>query len=490
MKHLLLTTIAAMLSASSLVFGERPNIIFIMSDDHALEAIGAYGSWLKKYCPTPTIDQLAAEGMRFTNVFCNNSICSPSRASILTGQYSHKNGVPNLNGSISEDSPQLAVGLKKAGYQTAVFGKWHLTSRPTGFDTYKVTRGQGSWFDPVFYTQNGQWYGSRKKRETVPGEKHTGYCSDIYTDQALAWLKARDAKKPFCMMLHFKAPHHSYEYPERWKDYLKDTLIPEPPSLHEDVEKTSPRLKGVHTWHMVRKNGYFGRHETDKDPPMWPHDGTTRGKTSAAYQHMIHKYLRAVGAVDDNIKRVMDFLEQENIKDETMVVYTSDQGYWLGQHGLYDKRLILEGSIKMPFIVRYPGEIKAGSINDSLCSNVDFAPTLLGVAGIPVPKAMQGVSLRPLLQGRHPTNWRKGIWYAYWATGHFHWGVRTRQHKLVRFPGTTDYEFYDLGKDPNEMNNLAGQPSYARATAQTEKILEKLIKEVDIKPNQMPGANR
>ena len=210
----------------------------------------------------------------------------------------------------------------------------------------------------------------------------------------------------------------------------------------------------------------------------------------AAYQHMIHKYLRAVGAVDDNIKRVMDFLEQENIKDETVIIYTSDQGYWLGQHGLYDKRLILEGSIKMPFIVRYPGEIKAGSVNDSLCSNVDFAPTLLGIAGIPVPKTMQGVSLRPLLQGRQPTNWRKGIWYAYWATGHFHWGVRTRQHKLVRFPGTTDYEFYDLGKDPNEMNNLAGQPSYARATAQTEKILEKLIKEVDIKPNQMPGANR
>ena len=466
----------------------RPNILFIMSDDHASEAIGAYGSWLKKYCSTPTIDRLAAEGMRFTNVCCNNSICSPSRATILTGQYSHKNGVPSLNGAINENSPQVAAQLQKAGYQTAVFGKWHLTSQPKGFDTYKVTRGQGSWFDPVFFTKTGQWYGKKKKRDRVPGEKHEGYCSDVYTDQALQWLKARDAKKPFCMMLHFKAPHHSYEYPERWKDYLKDTLIPEPPSLHEDVEKTSPLLKGVHTWHMVDKNGYFGRHENDEEPPMWPHDGSIRSKTSAAYQHMIHKYLRAVGAVDDNIKRVIDYLEMERIKDDTLIIYTSDQGYWLGQHGLYDKRLILEGSLKMPFIVRYPKEIKAGTVNEALCSNVDFAPTLLDVASVPVPKVMHGISLRPLLQGKYPANWRKGIWYAYWATGHYHWGVRTHEHKLIRFGGTSDYEFYDLKKDPFEMNNLAGQTRYKTDIAQADQLLEKLIKQVDIKPEQMPGA--
>ena len=467
-----------------------PNILFIMSDDHASEAIGAYGSWLKKYCSTPTIDRLAAEGMRFTNVCCNNSICSPSRATILTGQYSHKNGVPSLNGAINENSPQVAAELQKAGYQTAIFGKWHLTSQPKGFDTYKVTRGQGSWFDPVFFTKTGQWYGKKKKRDRVPGEKHEGYCSDVYTDQALQWLKARDAKKPFCMMLHFKAPHHSYEYPERWKDYLKDTLIPEPSSLHEDVEKTSPLLKGVHTWHMVDKNGYFGRHENDEEPPMWPHDGSIRSKTSAAYQHMIHKYLRSVGAVDDNIKRVIDYLEKERIKDDTLIIYTSDQGYWLGQHGLYDKRLILEGSLKMPFIVRYPKEIKAGSVSEALCSNVDFAPTLLDMARVPVPKAMQGISLRPLLQGKYPANWRKGIWYAYWATGHYHWGVRTHEHKLIRFAGTSDYEFYDLKKDPFEMNNLAGQTGYKRAITETGQLLEKLIKQVDIKPDQMPGAKK
>tara|TARA_B100000029_G_scaffold94423_1_gene84610 strand:+ start:2462 stop:3850 length:1389 start_codon:yes stop_codon:yes gene_type:complete len=459
-----------------------------MSDDHALEAIGSYGSWLREYCPTPTIDKLAEEGMRFTNVCCNNSICSPSRASILTGQYSHKNGVQNLNGSINEDSPQLAEELKKVGYQTAVFGKWHLRSRPVGFDAYKVTRGQGSWFDPVFFTKSNQWYGAKKKRQIVPGEKHIGYCSDVYTDQALEWLKARDSNKPFCMMLHFKAPHHSYEYPERWKSYLKDTIIPEPSNLHEDVEETSPRLKGVHTWHMIRKNGYFGRHEMDEDIPMWPHDGTDRGKASAAYQHMMHKYLRAVGAVDDNIKRVIQFLDREKIKDETVIIYTSDQGYWLGQHGLYDKRLILEGSIKMPFIIRYPPKIKAGAVNESLCSNVDFAPTILDMAGVSIPRAMQGVSMIPLFEGRQPSNWRKGIWYAYWSKEHFHWGVRTRQHKLVRFPGTTDYEFYDLGKDPDEMNNLSGDQNYFDKIVQTEKILENLIREVDIKPSQMPGA--
>jgi len=468
----------------------QPNILFIMSDDHASEAIGAYGSWLKKYCTTPTIDRLAAEGMRFTNVCCNNSICSPSRATILTGQYSHKNGVSSLNGAISENSPQVAAELQKAGYQTAVFGKWHLTSQPKGFDAYKVTRGQGSWFDSVFYTQTGQWYGKKKKRDRVPGEKHEGYCSDVYTDQALQWLKARDAKKPFCMMLHFKAPHHSYEYPERWKDYLKDTLIPEPPSLHEDVEKTSPLLKGVHTWHMVDKNGYFGRHEKDEEPPMWPHDGSIRSKTSAAYQHMIHKYLRAVGAVDDNIKRVIDYLEKQRIKDDTLIIYTSDQGYWLGQHGLYDKRLILEGSLKMPFIVRYPKEIKAGSVSEALCSNVDFAPTLLDMAGVGVPTAMQGFTLRPILRGKKPANWRKGIWYAYWATGHFHWGVRTHEYKLIRFAGTSDYEFYDLKKDSFEMNNVAGQTRYASAITEAGQLLDKLIKQVDIKPDQMPGAKR
>jgi arylsulfatase A-like enzyme len=467
---------------------QGPNILFIMSDDHASEAIGAYGSWLKKYCPTPTIDRLAAEGMRFTNVCCNNSICSPSRASILTGQYSHKNGVPNLNGAINGDSPQVAAELQKTGYQTAVFGKWHLSSRPKGFDTFKVTRGQGAWFDPVFFSKDNQWYGKKKKREVVPGEKHTGYSSDVYTTEALKWLKARDAGKPFCMMLHFKAPHHSYEYPERWKDYLKDTLIPEPPSLHEKVAKSSPLLKGVHTWHMLEKNGYFGRHDQDKEPPMWPHDGSARGKTSAAYQHMIHKYLRSVGAVDDNIKRVVDYLEEQGIKDDTLIIYTSDQGYWLGQHGLYDKRLILEESLKMPFIVRYPKEIKAGSVNEALCSNVDFAPTLLDIAGIAIPKAMQGVSLRPLLQGKKPANWRKGIWYAYWATGHFHWGVRTTRHKLIRFPSTTDYEFYDLKKDPFEMHNLAGNQDYQEAIAGTGQLLENLIKQVDIKPEQMPGA--
>ena len=291
-------------------------------------------------------------------------------------------------------------------------------------------------------------------------------------------------------MLHFKAPHHSYEYPERWKDYLKDTLIPEPPSLHEDVEKTSPLLKGVHTWHMVDKNGYFGRHEKDEEPLMWPHDGSIRSKTSAAYQHMIHKYLRAVGAVDDNIKRVIDYLEKERIKDDTLIIYTSDQGYWLGQHGLYDKRLILEGSLKMPFIVRYPKEIKAGSVSEALCSNVDFAPTLLDMAGVAVPKTMQGFSLRPLLRREKPANWRKGIWYAYWATGHYHWGVRTQEHKLIRFAGTSDYEFYDLKKDPFEMNNLAGQTGYNRAITETGQLLDKLIKQVDIKPEQMPGAKK
>lgn len=451
----------------------KPNILFILSDDHALEAIGAYGSWLKDYVKTPTIDRLAAEGMRFNNLCVNNSICSPSRASILTGQYSHKNGVLNLGGYINDSSPMFSEELKRAGYQTAVFGKWHLKSNPRGFDAWAITRGQGSYFNPNLETANGL-------------QKLTGYYADVYTDLSLDWLKQRDKSKPFALCVHYKGPHHPYDYPERWARLLEGVTVPEPPTLHEDVEATSPRLKARLPQQLAGNKSYYDRHKDDKEPVMQSAGDDAKSQASAGYQHMLHKYIRCVAALDENIQRLLDQLTAEGIKDNTLIIYTSDQGYWLGQHGLYDKRLILEESLKMPLIVRYPKEIRPGAVNDDLCSNVDFAPTLLDYAGLAVPSSMQGCSLRPLLQGKVPADWRQAIWYAYWA-GPPHWGVRTTQYTLVRFPGTADFEFYDLSRDPLQQRSFHADPAYAATIAATQRVLEEMMREVGIGASELPG---
>jgi arylsulfatase A-like enzyme len=476
-KHLLYPLVIWILTLACVSGAKRPNILYIMSDDHALEAVGAYHSLLKDFVLTPTIDRLAAEGMRFTNVCCNNSICSPARATVITGQYSHVNGGYNLNCSLKPDSPSYNIELQKSGYQTAVVGKWHMKHMPRGMDFYAVTKGQGSYSNPTLFRADG----STSKPE--------GYYADAYVDVALDWLEKRDRGRPFCLNLHFKGPHHPYVYPERLEELHKDTLIPEPASLHEEVRAVSPLLTGKHRGHMLNNRGYFQRHEKDTVPPMWPHEENDHSKISAAYQHMIHKYLRCVAAIDENIKRVIDQLEAEGVLDDTLVIYTSDQGYWLGQHGLYDKRLILEESLKMPFIVRYPKEINAKTVNDQLVSNVDFAPTLLDFAGVKTPAEMQGRSLRPLLRGESSDDWRNAIWYAYWAAGHPHWGVRTKRYKLIRFPDTEAFEFYDLKIDPTEMTNQALNLEYATAIDETESILQSTIAEVGIGPHQMPGKH-
>jgi arylsulfatase A-like enzyme len=450
----------------------KPNILFILSDDHALEAIGAYDSWLKDYVRTPAMDWLAAEGMRFNNLCVNNSICSPSRASILTGQYSHRNGVPMLNGSINDDSPVFSEELRKAGYQTAVYGKWHLASPPRGFDDYAITKRQGAYFNPSFTRPNGQ-------------EKHEGYYADIYTDVALDWLQKRDKAKPFALCVHYKGPHHPYDYPERWNTLLEGASVPEPLTLHEDVVQTSPRLKALLPQQMSRNSSYYGRHKDDTEPVMPPAGDDPKSQARAAYQHMVHKYIRCVAAIDENIQRLLDQLTRENILDDTLILYTSDQGYWLGQHGLYDKRLILEESLKMPLIVRYPSEISSGSVNEALCSNVDFAPTLLDYAGVEAPAAMQGRSLRPLFRGTTPSDWRTALWYAYWA-GPPHWGVRTERYTLVEFPGTDEFEFYDLEYDPLQRRSLHADARYADAIRATRGVLQRTMREVGITASQLP----
>jgi len=468
-----------------------PNMVVVLVDDHAFEAISAYGTYLKDFAKTPTIDRLGEEGMRFDHFTCANSICSPSRASILTGQYSHKNGVRGLNGAINDDSPQYPVELQKAGYQTWLVGKWHLNSQPKGYDKHMVVKGQGKYFDPTFSGSEGTW-------------KRTGYSTDVYTDVAMDWLKARNKKKPFLLSLQFKAPHHEYGHAARYDKLLAGVPIAEPPTLYEDVRNGDSNLKKEFLkrtkFHMLHSGktdnkrdpstNYYARHLRDEAPNrMWKHDpASDKDKTRVAYQHMIHKYVRCITGNDDNLKRVLDYLDQEKLTEDTIVIYTADQGYWLGQHGFYDKRLILETSMRMPFLMRYPRMIKPGSVNKDLCINVDLAPTLLELAGLQAPAAMQGRSMVPLLKGKVPGDWRQAQFYTYWGAPN-HYGIRTERYTYLKLAGHPA-ELFDRQIDPNEIHNVADNTENKPVVARLEMELQKQIREVDIKQNELPMSSK
>lgn len=462
----------------------QPNMVVILVDDHAFEAISAYGAYLKDYARTPSIDRIANEGMRFDGFSCNNSICSPSRASILTGQYSHKNGVQQLNGTINVDSPQYPDLLQKAGYQTWLVGKWHLHSAPLGYEKHMTVKGQGKYFNPKFTGTEGTW-------------ERTGYATDVYTDVAMEWLKNRDRNKPFLLSLQFKAPHHDYGHAERYDDLFSGIDIPEPPTLYEDVRNSNSNLKKDFLknskFHMVQgsdNTGYYHRHLDDAEPDAMGEikNDSNKEKIRVAYQHQIHKYIRCIAGNDDNVKRVLDYLDDEGIAENTIVVYTSDQGYWLGQHGFYDKRLILETSMRMPFLIRYPKLIKPGSTNNELCMNVDIAPTLLELAGVEIPKSMQGQSMVPILKGsKTPKNWRKAQFYNYWRAP-FHYGIRTKRFTYVKVKDH-DAELFDNKLDPNQCNNVASDSKYKKTIARLEAELQNQIKVIGIKSEELPGAS-
>jgi arylsulfatase A-like enzyme len=475
----------------SLFGNSKPNMVVVLVDDHAFEAISAYGTYLKDFSKTPSIDRLAKEGMRFDHFTCANSICSPSRASILTGQYSHKNGVIGLNGSINDDSPQYPVELQKAGYQTWLVGKWHLKNQPKGYEKHMVVKGQGKYFDPTFSGSEGTW-------------KRKGYSTDVYTDVAMDWLKARDKKKPFLLSLQFKAPHHEYGHAARYDKLLAGIPIAEPPTLYEDVHRSDSNLKKEFLkrtkFHMLLSGGnpkqskegnaYYFRHLKDKAPnEMWKHDPKSdKDRIRVAYQHMIHKYIRCLTGNDDNLKRVLDYLDQEKLTEDTIVVYTSDQGYWLGQHGFYDKRLILETSMRMPFLIRYPRVIKPGTLSKDLCINVDLAPTLLELAGLKVPATMQGRSMVSLLKGKSPTDWRQSQFYSYWGAPN-HYGIRTERYtylKLASHPA----ELFDRETDPNQVHNVAANTKNKTIVERLEKELQKQIREVEISQSELPNSSR
>jgi arylsulfatase A-like enzyme len=437
-----------------------PNIIFIMTDDHASHALSCYGSKINK---TPNLDRIAKEGMRFTNCFCTNSICAPSRAVILTGKYSHLNGV--IDNAVEFDGSQQTFPklLQKAGYETAIIGKWHLKTDPTGFDYWNILSGQGIYHNPALIEM-----GQRKK--------HTGYVTDIITDLCLKWLKERSSDKPFCLMYHHKAPHREWEPDDKHAKMYEDIDIPLPETFNDDYKT---RCAAARQQEMT-----IEYHLNEKDLKMKPPEGLAGQELKKwKYQRYIKDYLRCVASVDDNVGRLLDYLDSSGLAENTIVFYTSDQGFYLGDHGWFDKRFMYEESLRMPLLVRYPKEIKAGSINNDIVLNLDFAPTFLDLAGVAVPGDMQGHSLRPILHRNTPKNWRDSMYYHYYEypavhSVKRHYGVRTKRYKLIHFYYDIDaWELYDLEKDPNELNNLYDDPAYSDIVKQLKTELERLRKE-------------
>ena len=442
--------------------GARPNIIFIMSDDHAAHALSCYGS---KINATPNLDRLAHEGVKFSNCFVTNSICAPSRAAILTGKYAHKNG-QKTNGQVFDGSQQTFPKLlQQAGYQTAMIGKWHLASDPTGFDYWNVLPGQGQYHDPAMIEM-----GERKK--------HEGYATDLITDFSIDYLKnRRDKDKPFCLMMQHKAPHRAWDPDGKHADMYEEIDVPEPDTLFDDHEnRATPAANTTMT---------IARHLTERDVKGKPPEGLEGdAKTRWYYQRYIKDYLRCVASVDDNVGRFLDYLDQSGLAKNTIVVYTSDQGFFLGDHGWFDKRFMYEESLRMPLLVRFPTGAPAGQVRNEMVLNVDFAPTFLSLAGVAVPSDMQGRNFLPVLQGEIPDDWRNAMYYHYYEypavhSVRRHYGVRTERYKLIHYYYQMDeWELFDLRRDPEELHSVYADPAYADVVARLKREILRLQEEL------------
>lgn len=488
------------------VAAERPNIVFIFSDDHALQAISSYGGRLKEIAPTPNIDRLAKEGAIFENSFCANSICGPSRACILTGKHSHINGFKHNSNNFDGSQWTFPKALQKAGYQTAVVGKWHLRTLPTGFDYWEVLPGQGSYYNPDFRTMPE---GKIKRTQ--------GYCTDVVTEKALKWLDKRDKSKPFMLMCQHKAPHRNWAAAPRHLNLFKDTVFPEPDTLFDDYSGRAEALKqnemtlarhfswghdckltGKNIFPKRFPNGTNGEYDrmTDKQKLAWDkryeipnakllvqldQGMSDKELTSWKYQRYMRDYLSTIRAVDESVATVLDYLDKNGLAENTIVIYSSDQGFYLGEHGWYDKRWMYEQSLKMPFLIRWPGVIKPGSRSKTMIQNIDYAPTFLELAGAEIPKAIQGKSLVPVFKksGEKPAGWRDSIYYAYWENPGIHNvprhdGVRNQRYKIFYLPQSKEWQLYDLEKDPKEMNSVHDEPDYADVLAEMKELyLEK-----------------
>ncbi len=442
---------------------KRPNIIYIMSDDHSAHAISAYGSKINK---TPNIDRLGRDGARMNNCFCTNSICTPSRAAIMTGQYSQVNGVRGWDDFDSSRPIQIQKILRDNGYTTGFVGKWHLGrgagSNPQGFDYWEAMPGQGRYDDPIFYNATEE-------------KVYPGYSTTVTTDLALNWLNnGRDKSKPFYLVVHQKAPHRNWIPEEKYKKMFEGEHIPQPETFEDDYA-TRPAAAAAHM--------RVGRDMTLTDTKgAKPPEGLTKEERDDwYYQVYIKDYLRCVQSVDDSVGQLLDWLDQNGLAQDTIIVYTSDQGFYLGEHGWFDKRFFYEESLRMPFMIRYPRAIPAGQVKDEFLLNVDFAPTLLDYAGLKVPDQMQGHSADAMLGGKTPADWQTSMYYRYWVNGDehntaAHYGVRTPTHKLIYYycdpldvrgatplnpPVAPYWELFDLKKDPHELHNVYGDPANA-----------------------------
>ena len=484
---------------------ERPNILFVFADDHAYQAIGAYGSAINR---TLNIDRLAEGGMRFDRAVVTNSICAPARAVIQTGQYSHLNGVRDNSDVFDGGQVTFPKLLREAGYQTAMIGKWHLKSDPTGFDHWEVLPGQGAYYNPDLLIADA---------DTAARHQRDGYVTDIITDLALDWLRdGRDPESPFLLMVQHKAPHRSWmPGPDHLKTY-ENVTIPEPETLFDDYAgRASPAANQEMTiaGHMFDVYDLKLGLLPGTDLPEWqasafkrlseeqkaawdaaydPRNEAFRAAnldgdelTRWKYQRYIKDYLRTIASIDDNLGRILDWLDESGLSENTVVVYSSDQGFYLGEHGWYDKRWMYEESFRTPLIVRWPGQAEPGSSSGAIVSNLDFAPTFLEMAGLEAPPLMQGRSLVPLLAGQTPADWRASFYYHYYeADGPHavaeHYGVATDRYKLIRYPATDEWELFDLETDPRELQSRAAEPAYAGIRLELEAELDRLREELEV----------
>jgi arylsulfatase A-like enzyme len=451
----------------------RPNIVFLFSDDHAAHALSAYREHLQygaRLPDTPHLDRLAADGMLFSNAFVTNSICVPSRAAVLTGQYGHLSGVMTNQEALHPETETFPRLLHDGGYRTALFGKWHLRSDPVGFHHYEILVGQGPYYNPVLITG-------------PDSVRHTGYTTDILTDRALAWLDAsRDDDRPFLLLVHYNAAHRFWDPGPDQLALFRDTVLPEPATLWDDGRG---RAAGARQQEMEIGRDLFARDLKLEPPNLTPEqlerwdayygpenrrfeelglegDDLVRWK----YQRYIADYMRVVIGLDEAIGRVLGHLAGAGLDDNTVVVYTSDQGFFLGDHGWFDKRWMYEESLRAPLIVRWPGQVEPGTVNTDLVMNLDFARTLLDIGQVPAAAGMQGRSLLPLLRGETPADWRDAIYYQYFAYPDWHmvqrqYGVRTHRYKLIHYYELGDWELFDLALDPHELRSVYHDLRYA-----------------------------
>ena len=521
---------------------KRPNILYIMCDDHSYQTISAYGSAVSQLAPTPNIDRLAQEGMRFDRAFVENSLSTPSRACLMTGLYSHQNGQQQLAEGIDTSKTFFPELLQTAGYETAMIGKWHMSCEPKGFDFYYVLDDQGQYYNPTFKSPN------------TNGEfvQESGYATSLITQHAIEFLDSRDAEKPFCLMVHHKAPHRNWMPEQKYIGLYEDVEFPLPETFWDDystrgVAAHEQKMTIAYAMEMIQDlkvnelysdkagpedqfsymclMGELGR-LTPEEREVWDNfygprnkaflDAKLSGKdlTVWKYQNYMKDYLRCIRSVDDSVGELLAYLESNGLLDNTIIIYTSDQGFWMGEHGWFDKRFMYEESFRTPLIIRYPKMIQAGSVTTALTQNIDYAPTMLDAAGVEIPQEMVGRSLLPLFGGDTPADWRTSLYYHYYDSPTFHLvrrhdGVRTDRYKLIHFYGKggeagaspnmlvegsrenrvfnllkkanyfpkkspdVDYcELYDLENDPNELNNLYGQPGYEEITTQLQALLD------------------